>query len=82
MVGGVEIGVAKDHAEQSNQQMTSAVYQSLAFIILYPSTCSSLLFLSLFFTSSFIPGATTLYEFWPAQLLTSIYFYPVHTFSK
>jgi hypothetical protein len=31
---------------------------------------------------SFILGATTIYEFWPAQQLTSIYFYPVLTFSN
>jgi hypothetical protein len=30
--------------------------------------------------SSFIMRATTLYEFWPAQQLNSIYFYPVHLF--
>jgi hypothetical protein len=31
---------------------------------------------------AFILGATTLYEFWPSQQLTSIYFYPLHTFSN
>jgi hypothetical protein len=29
---------------------------------------------------SFTLGSTTLYEFWPAEQLTSIYFCPVHTF--
>jgi hypothetical protein len=28
-----------------------------------------------------IPGTTTLFQFWPAQQLISIYFYLVHTFS-
>jgi hypothetical protein len=32
------------------------------------------------FIHSLILGTATLYEFWPAQQLTSIYFYPVHTF--
>jgi hypothetical protein len=34
------------------------------------------------FLHSFFLGATTLYEFWPAQQLTSIYFYPMRTFSN
>jgi hypothetical protein len=31
---------------------------------------------------SFTLGTTTLYEFWTAQQLASIYFYPVPTFSN
>jgi hypothetical protein len=31
---------------------------------------------------SLILGATTIHEFWPAQQFTSIYFYPVLTFSN
>jgi hypothetical protein len=48
MVGGLEIGVAKDHAEQSNQQMTSAAYQSLYFIPILAALFSSSLYAPLF----------------------------------
>jgi hypothetical protein len=56
---------------------------SVVFPRILPSVHSNAIYAVTFlFIHSFIPGATTLYEFWHAQQFISFYFYPVYTLSN